>query len=104
MSVGKQPQEKEEMKEKEAAYLILNVPFCLVSFIVLAIVSQGLNYQYSNWNPSAEATVIGIFLLLLILDFIMMGWLKMFNKRTVFFTVVELTIMYLLLAVFFLPH
>ena len=92
---------KKKMRPKEVAYLIFNVPFCLALFVVLVIISQGLNYNYSNWNPNAETTFIVIFLTIFLLDLILMGWLKILNKRVVFLTLLELAVVYSILSIFF---
>ena len=101
-SVGNNRRErKKKMRPKEVAYLIFNVPFCLALFVVLVIISQGLNYNYSNWNPNAETTFIVIFLTIFLLDLILMGWLKILNKRVVFLTLLELAVVYSILSIFF---
>jgi hypothetical protein len=77
------------MSKREVIYLVFNVPVCLWLFIILLIINQGLMYSYSSWNPDTVITFVLVLLIILLIDLITMGLLKILNKRMVLFTLFE---------------
>jgi len=88
------------MKGREIGYLVLNIPFCLGLFVVLLILNEGLSYKDSNWNPNNVEVSIGIFIIMLLLDLVIMGFLKILNWRILLLTITELAIISLLVLLF----
>ncbi|MEO8711319.1 MAG: hypothetical protein ABI405_04300, partial [Parafilimonas sp.] len=91
-----------EMRKKETAYLLLNVPLCLVLFVVLIIFNEGLSYRYSNWNPSDVETITLIGLVTLNIDFILISLLRILTKRMIILTLLEVAIIYLVIFLSFM--
>jgi hypothetical protein len=88
------------MSKKEIKYLIFNVPFCILLFLLLIIINLGFIYQYSEWNPGETATTSSTFLITLLIDLIITWLFKILNKRIVLFTLLELGVLYALIIIF----
>jgi hypothetical protein len=90
---------QQSMTKREIRYLAFNLPFSMALLVLLVMINLNLIYQYNNWQPNEVLVITSFFLITLLIDFIVIALLKIFNKRMVAFTLLELVVLYFVIVI-----
>ena len=87
------------MTERESNYVLFNIPFAIICVVILTYIDVGLSYNVMGWcwEYGTLTTSLSMFSIVFILDLVIIALLKIFTKKMIIVSAVEVLFALLLL-------